>query len=216
MSFFSPKARFLFFALLVRPVMYVMFGLNVAGLERLPKHGPAIIVANHNSHLDTMALISLFPLRLLKNIRPVAAADYFLTSKVIGWFALNIIGILPIRRGGRAEGIDPLAGCSLSLEKGDILILFPEGTRGEPEQLSVLKKGIYHLAARHPEIPVIPIFLHGLGKALPRGHNVPLPLVANGCIGYPLSSGLDQEAFMSELELRLESLAESCHKPVWD
>ncbi len=196
--------------------MFLAFGLNVQGVDKLPRAGPAIVVANHNSHLDTMALISLFPLRLLPRIRPVAAADYFMTSKALGWFAVNIVGILPIERKARAEGVDPLAGCSAALARGDVLILFPEGTRGEPEQMSALKKGIAHLAAKHPDAPVVPIFLHGLGKALPRGHAIPVPLVATGCVGDPIPPAPDRETFMTTLESRLAELAAACHRPVWD
>lgn len=90
--------RFVFFQWLVRPVICLMLGLHIRHRERLPDQGPAILIANHNSHLDTMVLMTLFPWCIKKQIRPVAAADYFLKNKILAWFAQAIIGIIPIHR----------------------------------------------------------------------------------------------------------------------
>lgn len=73
--------RFLFFLTIVRPIILVVLGFNVRRRELLPTGGPAIIVANHNSHLDTMVLMTLFPMSILHLIHPVAAADYFLKKR---------------------------------------------------------------------------------------------------------------------------------------
>jgi 1-acyl-sn-glycerol-3-phosphate acyltransferase len=79
-----------------------------------------------------------------------------------GWFALNIIGIIPVRRGSGKEAGNPLAACEESLDRGEILVLFPEGSRGEPEALAHFKKGIGHLARARPKVPVIPVFMQGV------------------------------------------------------
>lgn len=198
--------RLLFYALVARPIAWVVLGLNVRHRQRLPKAGPAIIAANHNSHLDALVLISLFPLRLLPKLRPVAAADYFTRNPVLAWFSLNVIGILPIRREARG-GADPLKPCEAALDRGDILVLFPEGGRGEPEVMGRFKRGIALLAARRPEVPVTPVFLHGLGKALPKGDPILVPFFCDVFVGEALQGRADQAGFMAELEQRMAALA---------
>lgn len=176
----------LFFLLLVRPFLALVVGANLRHAERLPAHGPAILAANHNSHLDTLLLMSLYPLSQLHRLRPVAAADYFMRNRVIAWFALNIMHILPLARRPQ-PGCDPLADIETALTNGDILILFPEGSRGAPEKRSALKSGIAHLMERQPDTPVTPIYLHGLGKALPKGEWLPIPFFADVFIGESLN-----------------------------
>ncbi len=95
---FKQALRWIFFAIIVRIIVLILMGTNIRHRENLPQKGPAILVANHNSHLDTLVLISLFPLSKLSWIQPVAAADYFLSNKLFSWFARNIIGIIPIHR----------------------------------------------------------------------------------------------------------------------
>lgn len=198
--------RLLFYALIARPVAWVVLGLNVRHRQRLPQSGPAIIAANHNSHLDTLVLISLFPLRLLPKLRPVAAADYFTRNPLLAWFSLNVIGILPIRREAKG-GADPLKPCEAALDRGDILVLFPEGSRGEPEVMGRFKRGIAVLAQRRPEAPVTPVFLHGLGKALPKDDPLLVPFFCDVFVGEPMHGLEDQHAFMAALETRMQDLA---------
>lgn len=212
--------RLLFFVLVVRPAVLFLLGLYVRRGELLPKQGPAIVVANHNSHLDTLVLLSLFPLALLPKVRPVAAADYFLgEGSALGWIARNLIGIIPIRRNGSAlENMrdDPLKGAADTLAAGAILIIYPEGTRGEPERLIKFRNGVAHLVERFPAVPVTPVYLHGLGKAWPKGERWPVPLLCEVFVGTKLGWGGDRGKFIEKLERRVHAMARHGTFPGWD
>ncbi len=200
--------RLAFFVLLVRPFIYLIIGLRLRHRRRLPSTGPAIIIANHNSHLDALVIMCLFPLSLLPKLRPVAAADYFLDhGGALAWFARQIIGIIPLRRGSGQSGSDPFAECHQALAEDAILILFPEGTRGEPEQLGPLRKGIAHLAAPHPQVPVIPVYLYGLGKSLPRGDWLPVPFFCDVLIGHPLTWCEQRDQYLTQVQQAFDTLA---------
>jgi 1-acyl-sn-glycerol-3-phosphate acyltransferase len=207
--------KILFFALIVRPVVYVLLGLNVRGVAHLPIKGPAIIAANHNSHLDTFVLMALLPLRLLPRVRPLAAADYFLRSRAMRWFATKLVGIIPLERKPSVRK-HPLDVPHTRLAAGDVLILFPEGTRGEPEAMAPFKSGIAHLAERHPTVPVVPVFLHGLGKSLPKDNAVPVPFFCDVFAGTPLLWSGDRAQFMERLEAAIRALPQGAHLPNWE
>lgn len=211
----NPVLRSVFFRVVVRPLVLLLLGLNVRHRERLPQKGPAIIVANHNSHLDTLVLMTLFPQRLLPKLRPVAAMDYFMRNRCLAWFSLAIIGIVPIARKPSAPKSDVLAGASAALTHGDILLLFPEGSRGEPEQLGLFKSGIAHLVANHPDVPVVPIFLHGLGKALPKGEALLVPFFCDVFIGEALYWAGERKAFMQHLSNSMAELAQEREFADW-
>ncbi|MGI9301227.1 MAG: lysophospholipid acyltransferase family protein, partial [Gammaproteobacteria bacterium] len=200
-NWLAKALRLLFFAVIVRAVVLIVLGLNVRHRERLPASGPAVVVANHNSHLDTMVMMTLLPLRLLPKVRPVAAMDYFLgNGKALAWFALNIIGILPLARKRKSADDDPLAECERALARDEILIFFPEGSRGEPERLSEFKTGVARLAERKPKVAVTPVFMHGLGKSLPRGEALLVPFFCDVFVGERLQWRGNVDEYMRELE----------------
>jgi 1-acyl-sn-glycerol-3-phosphate acyltransferase len=208
--------RMLFFALLVRPIMLVVLGLNVRRREQLPAGGPAVLVANHNSHLDAVALISLFPLRMLSKLRPVAAQDYFFRNPFLKWFALSIMGIIPLDREVKSKRKHPLVSINEALDRGEIVIVFPEGSRGAPEQLGDFKAGIAHIAKKNPEAPLVPIYMHGLGKVLPKGEALLVPFFLDVFIGEAIQWRDNKKAFMEELSARMTALANEGNFSPWE
>lgn len=205
---FNTLLRHIFFLAVVQPIVLVVLGLNVRRRELLPNQGPAVIVANHNSHLDAIVLMTLFGLRRLSSVHPVAAADYFLGNRWLAWFSTEIIGIIPLQRDVAKQRTDPLAGMSDAIHKRKILILFPEGTRGTPEVLDTFRTGVAHLAKRHPEVPFVPVFLHGLGKALPKGEGLLVPFFVDVFVGEALRWTGSRDDFMQNLEIAISQMAD--------
>jgi 1-acyl-sn-glycerol-3-phosphate acyltransferase len=179
----------LFFTLIVRPVLALVSGVRVIGRERLPETGACILAANHNSHLDAPVLMSLFPLSRLKKVRPVAAADYFLKNRWRAWVSRHLMDIIPLPRRPSDWSGDPLAGAEAALASGAAVIIFPEGSRGEPESLAPFHSGAAHLAKRFPGIPVFPVHLSGAGRSLPKNEALFVPFIIDVRIGEPLYYG---------------------------
>lgn len=216
MKYINLALRWLFFAVIIKPIVKIVIGLRYQNTPILPKDGPAILIANHNSHLDTMVLISLLPLNILHKVQPVAAADYFLKNKFMAWFALNIIGILPIERQSKDKSVNPIEQCGKALDSGKILIFFPEGSRGEPEKMTDLKYGVVKLAERCPKVPLYPIYMHGLGKTLPKGDALFVPFFCDVVFSEPLSYGAQGDDFYETVKARFVGMQESVKLPKWD
>lgn len=204
-------AKILFFMLIVKPVVLIALGLNIVNRQGLPKKGPAILAANHTSHLDTLVLMSLYPLSQLHQVRPVAAADYFLKNKWIAWFSRHCLDIIPIARDGSVPREQLLQGCYEALAKQQILVLFPEGTRSFSEEREFkLKRGIHHLGQHTPDTQVVPIILYGLGKALPKGEALLVPFNCDVIVGEPMVFQDSVADYLTSLTVEYERLLTHC------
>ncbi|HLG13006.1 MAG TPA: lysophospholipid acyltransferase family protein [Blastocatellia bacterium] len=190
--------QMIFFALVVRPFMALFIGLRVRGREHLPASQPFILIANHSSHLDTISLLSLFPLTRLRRVRPVAAADYFERNAVVSFLARTLFNILPIARKNITPENNPLRVMSDALEAGCSLILFPEGTRGSGEEMGQFRAGVAHLLERKPDVVVVPAYLVNMGRSLPKGEFIPVPFFCEVRLGAPrVVSGSRREMIAS-------------------
>ena len=205
--------RDLFFALVVRPWSCVVLGVNVRHRERLPKKGPAILVANHNSHLDTLTLMSLFPLRLLPRIRPVAAADYFVRP------AARLVRDEhhrhhPARPRQRQAGSDPLEP-EAALDRGDILIIFPEGSAASRRRCRPSRRA--SAISPRPAEGAGHAGLHARARqGAAEGVGLLVPFNCIVCVGEPLYGKESYDQFVAELETRLTSLAAEEKLPAWE
>jgi 1-acyl-sn-glycerol-3-phosphate acyltransferase len=203
------------FALIVRPFLSVFIGLAVRHRENLPVKGPAIIIANHNSHLDTLSLMARMPLRALRHVRPVAASDHF-GKGAAGFFARFILQAILVDRHNR-PGVKALDPVLTALDRHETVIFFPEGSRGEAEMLGKFRHGIAHLAQARPGVPIIPVYLHNMGKCMPKGARLFVPFNCEMIVGAPADlSGVAAEDIPEHLRRMIEGLAMQTSLGRWD
>ena len=184
--------------LLTRPELFPYARFDIAGVDRIPQRGPAIIVANHRSYFDTAAV----GLTVMKRGRPIR----FLGKKEV--FDAPVVGPLARAMGGirveRGSGSDePLRAAAEALEAGELVALMPQGTipRGELFFDPMLKgrPGAARLAAM-TKAPVIPIGLWGTEKVWPRRARLPnvtnltSPPTVRTRVGAPVALSYDDVA----------------------
>ena len=160
---------------------------TIHGREHLPRGRSFVLVANHSSHLDALCLLASLPFKTLHRAFPAAAADYFFSSPPRTLFSSIFINALPFER--QIQGGQSLAVCGeLLANPGNVLILFPEGTRATDGRLGRFRSGVGRLVAGR-DIPVVPCHLSGAHRAWPKGRAVPRPYRLMLRIGEPRSYG---------------------------
>jgi 1-acyl-sn-glycerol-3-phosphate acyltransferase len=174
-------------ALALRAWLRTYHRLRIVGRENLPDDGSFVLVGNHSSHLDALVLTASIPLRKLHRTFPAASTDYFFSSLPRSAFAAIFINALPFDR--HAGSARSLTVCEQLLARpGNILVIFPEGTRSTTGTLGPFRPGIGRLVAGKP-IPVVPAYLHGAARAWPKGRALPRPHSLCLRIGEPREYG---------------------------
>ena len=161
----------------LRLFVHFYLGKNISGEVLLIKNGPAIIVANHNSHVDAIVLLSIFNCTEIMSVTVVGAVDYFFKNKVFAWVSRNILGMIPLGR--QKVSSDIFFEIHNSLDQNKIVIMFPEGSRGEPGKFGSVKKGIGRISEKYPLVPIYPIKLTRTGESMPKGQFIPIPFIIN-------------------------------------
>ncbi len=206
--------RWVLFALLIKPFMRLIMGIRVQGREHLPEP-PFILIANHSSHMDTLVLMSLLPLKVLTRVRPVAAADYWTRSRLVYTITHFLFHILPIPRKGITPENNPLTRMEKALQDGDSLIIYPEGTRNYGETLGPFKPGVAHLLQRRPDIPGVPVYIRNTARILPKGQLLFVPLFVDVVVGPPLTFTPDtpRKEILKKLRETMETLERTLNHP---
>lgn len=168
-----------------------------------------IYFANHNSHGDFVLLWASLPPWLRRRTRPVAGADYWNRDGLRRFLGDRVFRAVLIDRERREGAPDPVRQMADALAAGDSLILFPEGTRNTTDAVLLpLKSGLFHLAMQAPEVELVPVWMNNLGRVMPKGELVPIPLLCTVTFGTPLVrvEGEDKTAFLDRARAALLAL----------
>ncbi|AQW67369.1 lysophospholipid acyltransferase family protein [Pseudomonas fulva] len=197
-------------AYLITSAARLITGARALWLGCTPLPVQRLYFANHSSHGDFVLLWASLPQTLRRRTRPVAGADYWAKPGIRDFLIRKVFnGVLIQRQRDEGQG-HPLQPVLDAVAQGDSLIFFPEGTRNlSDEPLLPLRSGLYHLAAAHPQVELVPVWIANLNRVMPKGRALPLPLLCTLSFGEPLHLQADEskQAFLERAGQALLDLA---------
>ncbi|GAB3133855.1 lysophospholipid acyltransferase family protein [Marisediminicola antarctica] len=170
--------------LIVGPILRTAFRPWVTGHEHIPKTGGVILASNHLSFIDSVFL----PLLIDRQVSFLAKSDYYTGTGFKGWITKTFMksaGMLPIdRSGGKASEASLQTGLGV-LERGEVLGIYPEGTRSPDAKLYRGRTGVARMILEG-NVPVIPVAMIDTEKVMPIGKRLPKVRRIGMVIGEPL------------------------------
>ena len=187
----------------------LLTGVRAVWLGNLPDKRPRVYFANYRSHGDFVLIWASLPPHHRRRTRPVVAGDYWRATALRRYIADKVFHGVFVERKPAAEQSNPIELMGEVLTAGDSLIIFPEGTRNMGEELLPFKSGIYRLAQAHPEAELVTVWIENLGRVMPKGILIPVPLLCSLTFGPSLSEVPNEtsEAFLKRARDALQALA---------
>ncbi len=175
----------------------------------LPNAKQRLYFANHASHGDFVLIWTALPWHLREITRPVGAQDYWGGHNLMGFIGKSVFNAVLIDRQHIPGHPAPLEVMNDALRNRTSLIFFPEGTRNtSDEPLLPFKSGLYHLAKTNPDLELVPVWIENIGRVMPKGEFLPVPLLCSVIFGVPMTVAADEErdAFLARARNALLAL----------
>ncbi|TDL43199.1 lysophospholipid acyltransferase family protein [Microbacterium oleivorans] len=208
--------------LIIGPIVKAIFRPWIVGRSNIPASGAAIIASNHLSVSDSIFL----PLMIDRSMSFLAKSDYFTGTGLKGWATrvfMQGTGQIPIdRTGGKASEASLNTGLQV-LGRGDILGIYPEGTRSPDGKLYRGRTGLARMALT-ARVPVIPVVMIGTDEVMPIGRSIPRVGRVGMVIGEPLDFsrfyGMESDRFVlrsvtDEIMVALQRMGEQEYEDVY-
>lgn len=188
----ASRSELLFYAVcraIVVGSSHLFFVGGVIGRENIPKTGPFILAPIHRSYIDWFISARVSKRRL----RYLVKGEVWKIRSV--GRLVEMLGAFPVQRG--AADRDALKRALEVLKAGEPLVVFPEGTRGYGPHVKDIREGAAYLALR-AQVPVIPIGMAGVERAMPRGSHLIRPARVVVVVGEPILAALKHEGEATE------------------
>jgi 1-acyl-sn-glycerol-3-phosphate acyltransferase len=208
--------------IVIGPIVKAIFRPWIVGRSNIPASGAAILASNHLSFVDSVFL----PLMIDRPVSFLAKSDYFTGRGIKGWATrvfMKATGQLPIdRSGGRASEASLNTGLQV-LGRGDLLGIYPEGTRSPDGRLYRGRTGIARMALE-AHVPVVPVVMVDTDTMMPIGRTIPRVVRVGVVIGEPLDfsrfQGMEGDRYIlrsvtDEIMVALQRLGEQQYDDVY-
>jgi 1-acyl-sn-glycerol-3-phosphate acyltransferase len=167
------------------PVVRLVWRPKVTGRENVPESGPAIVVCNHTSAVETFIVPAVIPRRLTFPAKAELFAEGGGPAKrLVAWF-LTVVGQVPMDRSGGRASAGSMDSVLQVLKNGELLAIFPEGTRSPDGRLYKGKTGVARLVLQ-ARVPVIPVGIRDTRVQRTQRFNLPYYRRAKIAIGAPI------------------------------
>jgi 1-acyl-sn-glycerol-3-phosphate acyltransferase len=200
----------------MKPAIAIYGSPKVIGVDRLRDvDGPVIFAANHHSHADTTLLLATIPAHLREDLVIAAGADYFFPNRVVGAISALFIGAIPIERKRLSKlSVDNTVG---AVEDGRNLLIFPEGGRS-PDGWGRQHRPGAAFVSKQTGAPVVPVYIDGTGKILPKGQSWPTRSSCAVVFGAPITIDDDGDARRIALRIQrsIDELADQLARGWWE